>query len=285
MPRDASRASLYRGKINLWVEDETTRSYLAALWTDPDILFLIGGGNDGVKAIVKDAERAGFQNVFGVVDRDLRASNRDGWAEASRNIRTFVLPAHEIENYLLDPAALAACPYNNRGHSPRQIEGFLNGHAGRLCWWVACCDVVAELKQRFRDGFMENPKYPNVAGEMAAINHILNDAWFQKLDQEKARSTPDDVRQLMIERHRAASGRLGDGSWRIEFAGKEILRHVGTQIVDWTKMSRPATKVEFESDLAKEVADWQVKNGAVPPDLVDLRSALKTRIRRPEGRT
>ncbi len=184
MPRDASRASLYRGKINLWVEDETTRSYLATLWTDPDLLFLIGGGNDGVKAIVKDAEQAGFLNVFGVIDRDLRTSNRDGWADTKRNIRTFVLPAHEIENYLLDSLALAACPYNNRRRSPEQIESFLRSHAERLCWWVACCDVVAELKQRFRDGFIENPRYPHVGVEEAAINHILNDVWFQKLGQE-----------------------------------------------------------------------------------------------------
>ncbi len=89
----------------------------------------------------------------------------------------------------------------------------------------------------------------------------------------------------MIDRHHAASGKLVDGSWRTEFAGKEILRQVGTQIVDWTNMPRPATKVEFESDLAKEVADWQVQNQAVPSDLVELRLALKERIRRPTEQT
>jgi hypothetical protein len=33
--RDVSRASLYRGSINLWVEDELTRAYLPTVWDSP----------------------------------------------------------------------------------------------------------------------------------------------------------------------------------------------------------------------------------------------------------
>ena len=64
MPRDVARAALYRGSINLWVEDALTREYLSTLWNDSSVLFLVGGGNEGVQAIVKDAEEAGFANVF-----------------------------------------------------------------------------------------------------------------------------------------------------------------------------------------------------------------------------
>ena len=61
MPRDVARAALYRGTINLWVEDELSREYLSALWkSPPDIFFLIAGGNEGVGAVVKDAETAAF---------------------------------------------------------------------------------------------------------------------------------------------------------------------------------------------------------------------------------
>jgi hypothetical protein len=59
MPRDVAQAGLYRGSINLWVEDALTREYLSTLWNDSSVLFLVGGGNEGVQAIVKDAEAAG----------------------------------------------------------------------------------------------------------------------------------------------------------------------------------------------------------------------------------
>ena len=107
MTRDIARASLYRGAINLWVEDELTRAYLAEVWNDPSIAYFIGGGHDGVNAIVHDAEKDGCRNVFAVIDRDNRPSNHKDWLTSGKTFRTFVLPVHEIENYLLDSAALS----------------------------------------------------------------------------------------------------------------------------------------------------------------------------------
>ena len=106
MPRDVARDALYSGQINLWVEDDLTRAYLSALWNDSAVKFLIGGGRDGVVAILRDAHDAGYTNVFGVIDRDHGRSNHGDWLKPSRTIRTFVLPRHEIENYLLDTSAL-----------------------------------------------------------------------------------------------------------------------------------------------------------------------------------
>ena len=93
-----ARAGLYRGSINLWVEDALTREYLSTLWNDPSVFFLVGGGNEGVRAIVKDAEEAGFANVFGLTDRDFRPTNTSAWIDPLKTFRTFVLPVHEIEN-------------------------------------------------------------------------------------------------------------------------------------------------------------------------------------------
>ena len=140
MPRDVERATLYRGLINLWVEDETTRAYLRELWGDPAVAFFIGGGYEGVKAVVKDAERAGFLNVFGLIDRDFRLANKAGWSDPKKS-RTFVLPKHEIENYLLDADILANSRYNNLGRTSGQILGYMEEHARRMCWWAACRDV------------------------------------------------------------------------------------------------------------------------------------------------
>jgi hypothetical protein len=88
MPRDVARASLYRGTINLWVEDELSREYRLALWNrPPDIFFLIAGGNEGVGAVVKDAEMAGFSNVFGLIDPDFRPTNRSQSISPGRTVR------------------------------------------------------------------------------------------------------------------------------------------------------------------------------------------------------
>ena len=241
----------------------------------------MGGGIDGVKAIAQDAKRSGLRNVFAVVDRDLRKSNRIDWFSPGKTFSEFVPPVHEVENHLLDPAALAACPYNNRCKTRDEIEGFLLSRARNLCWWVACLETVAELKSRFRDECIRNPRYPTVNDLDPAVNHVLSDNWFQKLDRETARSTAADVRQLVLDNHAKATQRLNDGSWRDEFAGKEILNHVGSQIVDWQKTARKGPTADSLPDLAKEVADWQVKNQTVRQDLLDLRLALKERIKRP----
>ncbi len=158
MARDVARPSLYRAPINLWVEDELTRDYLDAIWNSSSVAFLIGGGNEGVQAIVNDAEKAGYPNVFAVIDRDFREADKASWTNPNKTSRRFVLPAHEIENYLLDADALAASRFNNMGKTAVEINEMMATAASRLCWWAACRDVVAELRRRFRQDFMTGPQ-------------------------------------------------------------------------------------------------------------------------------
>jgi hypothetical protein len=50
---------------------------------------------------------------------------------------------------------------------------------------------------------------------------------------------------------------------------------------DHTRLSNPGiSRAEFDIDLAKDVAAWQVENGQVPPDLTDLLQAFRQRIAR-----
>lgn len=58
MPLDLSIPAT--ATMALVVEDSLTRDYLRAIWEDPiDITFVRGGGNDGVRAIVKSFEEEG----------------------------------------------------------------------------------------------------------------------------------------------------------------------------------------------------------------------------------
>ncbi len=280
MARDVARAALYRGIINLWVEDELTREYLSAVWNSPpDVFFLIGGGNEGVIAVLKDAELAGYPNVFGIIDRDFRPTNRADWNAPGKTVRRFVWPVHEIENYLLDPEALASSRLNTLKRTAAQIEGYLMAAAGRLTWWAACRYVVAELKGRFRDPFVADPACGTIADEASYVDHICTSNWFGKLAQEAARTTREDVRDLLADAHLRAQSQLSDGTWRTEFAGKEIYRDVGSRICDLTAPTlRGYTPKMVDIDLAKDVAAGQAANSRVPHDLLDLLAALRSRI-------
>ncbi len=282
--QDVARASLYRGAINLWVEDELTRAYLSAVWNTPTVAFFIGGGNEGVRAVVKDAEESGFTNVFALIDRDFRRTNKPHWFVAGKTGRTFVPPLHEIENYLLDAGALAASRFNNLKKTADEIESVMRVAAGRLLWWAARRDVVAELRRRFREGFLSDPNC-DVSSDAQAHGHICSSPWFQKLAHECGRTTEAEVDQLLSTARALADQSLADGSWKLEFAGKEILRDVGIRICDRTKFPgyKPSA-AEFDGDLAKEVGAWQRDNNAVPSDLTDLLVALQQRIASPPSR-
>jgi hypothetical protein len=278
--RGVARASLYRAAINLWVEDETTRTYLAEVWADPAVAFFIGGGNEGVTAVVNDAEKAGYSNVFAVIDRDFRESNKSGWLDARKTFRRFILPVHEIENYLLDARALSASRFNNLKKTVVDIEKLMHEKAARLCWWAACRDVVAELRRRFREDFVSDPA-AEIESKAAALAHVCDSSWFQKLADQARRTTEKDIQSLLSSAHRRASRSLRDGTWTPEFAGKEILRDIGSRICHRRGMPnyRP-TPSEFDEDIAKDIGAWQRQNNAVPPNLTDLLKALHMRIAR-----
>jgi hypothetical protein len=277
MALDIARGSLYRGAINLWVEDKFTRAYLSAIWNDPAIAIFIGGGHAGVRAIVHDAETAEFKNVFALVDRDFRKTNRDDWSNPTKTIRTYVLPAHEIENYLLHAVPLRACRYHNRNLSVDQIEAHLLQAAQRLTWWTACRAALAELKSRFHEGFTPDPGQ-NVNHERAACDYIRQSQWFRELEAKTSRSIAD-VDSLVKVAHSSALERLEDGSWREDFAGKEILRDVLSRLCDQPRIPNfPSSHEEFHADVAKEIAAWQAVNHAIPDDLHALHEALRARV-------
>ncbi len=281
---DVARNSLYPALINLWVEDQVTRTYLSEIWgNDPAVAFLIGGGNEGVTAVLKDAEVREFANVFGVIDRDYRRSNRPDWVTPTKTFRRFILPVHEVENYLLDARALAASPLNNLHKSEIEIEAMMKDAAVKLCWWAACRDVVAELKSRFRASFVSDPPC-SIQSHTEAKDHICNHEWFQKLAGEVNRSTETDIQRMLGDAHLKATRSLDDGTWQTDFAGKEILGVVGSRICDRVSLKRELLLSEFDQDLARSVGKWQREKKAVPSDLIALLQALENRIARPDPR-
>jgi hypothetical protein len=281
MSRDVSPPDFYRGKINLWVEDKATKSYLDTIWGGTDVLCLIAGGNEGVRAVAKEAEEAGYANVFGLIDRDFRASNKSAWFDPNKTFKTFVLPMHEIENYLLDAEALAGSAFNNLLKTAEQIVELVTREAKRRIWWEACREVVHELRRRFRDDFLMDPPRRTDFDENAARSHICESVWFTALAEKASRTNETEIHAILSKAHLHVSRRVEDETWMVDFSGKEILRDVGSRICDQTKpeISRlKLTPSNFDSDLAKQVGRWQVEHSRVHKDLTDLLAALKQRI-------
>ena len=64
-----------------------------------------------------------------------------------------------------------------------------------------------------------------------------------------------------------------DGSWRQEFSGKELFRHVR----GWLHTKPPAvvSPSELDIDVARAVAKYQVDHGTVPVEITELRIAVR----------
>ena len=269
-------SELYRSGINVWVEDSLTSNYLTTVWgADPNISFLVGGGKDWVGAAVKNARVNGSSNVFGVIDRDFRESNRADWLNTAKDPAVFVPTVHELENFCLDPAALEGCDVNNLNRTRPEIQAMLEARARKLCWWMACREVVASYAADFRNNFIKHPP-ANIPNAAAAELHVCNSRWFTSFQDKVPTVTRDEVVNRLQEAHQRAEARVNSGEWTSEFSGKELFRDVRSRIYD--SSDRPVSQSELDADVAKSVAQWQLANGSVPAELTELRTALRMRV-------
>ena len=265
--------------IVLWVEDRFTREYLSTVWQPEDQLFqlLIAGGNETVAGVVHDQREQGYEHVFGLADRDFRESNYDRWQNLQSGLEVFKAPVFEIENYLLDWDALAGCSENSRrlGRSSDTIRQQAEALAGGMVWWMACRSVLADYRNRLVGNYPKHPKVGEVGSLAEAERYIRDGGWFLSFPGHAAHI--QDVTSLAADltaAHAAQCGNLQDGTWIRCFSGKELLRHVRGYLLN----QRYASPEEMDVDLAKSAAEWQVQNGAVPPEIVELKAALRQRV-------
>lgn len=265
---------LYRARINLWVEDALTSEYLKDIWRISNLLCLISGTSDSVEPAVRDAVSNGISNVFGVVDRDFYETNYQNWANAA--LRYFVLPVHEIENYLVDPAALAGCDANTNNRSEADIGAKLYGRATEILWWMACRHTIKRLRKMCWDNFIPVPRISDVTGLQSACDHITNTDWYSTFAASAAQITnPAAVASWINDAAMAYTADLGTDNWRRSFAGKELFRHARGYIY---QPPQPGRTSMYDIDVAKSVALWQFDNRQIPADLNDLLAAIQNKI-------
>jgi hypothetical protein len=269
-----SLPALYSAPLILWVEDPVVRDYLSSVWGDSDLRFLIAGGNAGISPVVRSARQEGHTHVYGLVDRDFRTSNRPNWLNPASDFTVFVPEAHEIENYLLDPQALAGCSLNTGGQSAAAIEARLVQRASELTWWMACRAVLAELRQPVIDGFPRHPGPPLVTNLATAEAHICSSQWYVDLpSQVAAITTQGHVANRLRHFQGLMQRSVAAGEWKRDFSGKELFRSVR----DWVYRGGTAGHSARDSDLAKAIGTWQREHAAIPAELAELRTAIRTR--------
>lgn len=265
------RAALYNAAaIILWVEDQVTSTYLSELWQhDSRFKFYIGGSHENLSALVEDARRSGHRGVFGLRDRDFGPTNRARWGVPE--VVNFALETFEIECFLLDPAALAACAVNTAKRSEAEIHARMRDQARGMLWWMACRRVLAGLREARQEGFPAHPKHTAITSREAAEHALLENPWVKTtVGGLMARIEAERLRQALGDAHDYYEQHLTAGTWTHVFSGKEV---VG-QMVSWIyTRRRPPGNAALE-DLAKAVASEQLRADRAPEELLALRDAL-----------
>ena len=256
----------------LWVEDPETRAWLNAVWEGlaPNILVLVAGGRSNVIAVCEQAKDAGYRHIFGLIDQDFGTSNRQRWASLDSNERVYRLDVHEIENLLLDSAALAGCDLNTGKRTASDIDSRLVETAGaRLCW-VACTRFLADTRRDATNGFPPDPR--TIASLADAEAYVNDSAWFSKTaDGCPALATTAAVSAALQAAHDVATAALTDGSWKTTFPGKQLFGEIRGYV------HQNARGVGARIDLVKAVGAWQRTN-RLPPQVSELRDAIRARI-------
>lgn len=276
MANETAIMELYRlARINIWVEDELTRQTLYALWDDATIQVMNAGSEEGVKHMVNGTEAAVRGTVFGVVDRDFRQDNRQAWADSSTRI--FRLPAHEVENLLLDFDALARV---SGQVSSADIALEAKKRARELLWWTACKGVLRSVVED-APGVPRDPPQPTAPGqgvddEASAVAHLAAPEYWLGLGQHHARWPEKKLRSDVAQLAMTLEGGLQSDAWRLSFPGKELLRHLRSKVPGLDTATSRQNRTERDLDLGKRLA---AELRADPPQaLVDLRAVLRQRV-------
>ncbi|RLC12054.1 MAG: hypothetical protein DRI57_18160 [Deltaproteobacteria bacterium] len=265
--------------VVLWVEDMLTKEYLQRVWQPEDQLFqiLIAGSTENVIAVVHDLQKSGYGHVFGFTDRDFRESNRSRWNSPTQDMRIYRPDHFEIENYLLDWKALAGCHENINRHSKARtmIEERATQYADGMLWWMACRQALSDIHKRLVEHFPTHPKVCDIKSIQNAENHIItNHNWWNDFPANSADiQSLNYLRNNLQTAYNGNQGDLNNGSWKVNFSGKEIFRSVRGFLFNESYASAEV----MDTDLAKSVADWQINN-KVPPELIELRDSIRTRL-------
>jgi hypothetical protein len=272
-------AALYNAApIILWVEDLTTSAYLSTIWrNDSRIKLLIGGGHETLAALVEDERRNNKDrhSIYSLRDRDFGSTNRPRWR--ADDTWQFALETFEVECFLLDPAALASCAVNTAAKTESWIHTHLEQQGRDLLWWMACRAAIAGLRDARQQQFPEHPKRGKITCQADAETVLFNAPWvLSTVPGLQTKVSPANLRADLVAAHQRYAAHFAAGTWIPHVSGKELLGDLDSRI--YTRGRRPGDT--GRQDLAKAVAEAQLRMNRVPAELQELHAVLLERLAR-----
>ena len=280
-----SSGAMPGAKYALYVEDEITRRYLNTLEPNRKLVDIcVVGGCERVFGCLEDDFRSGVKNSLGVVDRDFDRQAKLGWRNTDTGKSFYCLPAHEIENYLLDFDIIAEfkCP----GIDPKKPASHWRAVARTVAegylYSIAYNQVLADVQREYLtnypkhiqlssgpgSNFTANLPGEQIQTEASLVAKLQNEGWLATAGAHAGKLFAPDVLKQKAEDAVAYYQNLlngADADWIRGFPGKEMYR----AITNCMSMSD-----EQWLDLARFVAEQQRENGNVPKDMTDLLAKL-----------
>lgn len=266
---------LYRGPLSVWVEDQLTHDVLTQLWADTQINVLVTGGTKGVQNMIRSLPARAKRRVYGVIDRDFDEDDQTKWLHQDREILR--IPAHELENLLLDFEVLSAL---SGVESAAQIEQRAKAHAEKLLFFMATKAVLRQMQADLGSEFPTDPS-PTLGSLESAAEYLDQVPYWQRHDSEWNRwRTPAQRKAALDSQAQRLRADLQTQSWLQTFSGKELFRHLRGAVsrLDTTPVRPPdPSQTDRDENLAKRIAAKMVELNRIPEAITKLRQVLRTK--------
>jgi len=273
-------------KYTLYVEDEITRRYLGSLHSNRKLLdFRVVGGADRVRGCLEDDARSGVSSSFGVVDRDFDRNAKTGWRKTSSGSQYFCLPAHEIENYLLDFDLVAQfkCPGIDPQKDSEHWRTMAREVAEKYLYSIAYNQVLADVRREFLAGYPSQIKLSTgpdhdytvrLTGELIStekdlLGRLQENEWISSAISRTGGIF--DARELIqrtsdvVAYYQSLLASNAD-AWIRSFPGKEMFQAITNSM---------SLSDEQWLDMARFIAGLQLEKSRVPDDMKDLLSKFE----------
>lgn len=280
MSYDSTLSLDYLIRTPIFVEDEEAKIYLGTLLSNSvQYTFEIASGVCGVMSRIQDFMRRHPKTMaFGIRDRDYDEDDSGNWQKTNR--RCFALQRHEVENYCIDPQAIAGYLKEFKGISVDvdDISRFAYEYSKGIVFAVAYNSYMSELERdicrsclkhvriysKSYDQLTENEKSHTIVTEQDALLSLSKFAAkdYHDIDvkfSQKLEMTKDCLSSV-------------DGDWIKLFPGKEIVMAV------WLKF---VGNKDFDIGLVKYIAETQLKKDAMPTDIKALFDIIKQKSNTP----
>jgi hypothetical protein len=261
-----------RAPITLWVEDRLTQMILEDLWQDPRISIETASGKHGVRYMMNATPREDRSWVLGLVDRDFDEDNYERW-DTLQDGACFCLPAHEVENLLLDFPVLSELA----GEPAAALENTARQAAEELLWWVVTKRLFWDLNRAInKDRPVHVPQTFGATSASAVVEYLEKTNYI-----ENTAATLDDwTRERLLARVEQCAaeyrGALDSNAWKTCFPGKELIRRLRNR--HRRLDSSGGTRDERDQELCRRVVRIMMKQNVVPEALSRLGEIIRRRL-------